>query len=291
VRCDAYPYIASSTTLDVLIPKSAREGGNGKLRERLRDPSERQRILREILSQMKSEGWNDFSFARVANCDFAPEYNGLTITDIAASLDNKTESALKRSISQSSRVTTTTVRYGGLSHLRVPELTAATTTSQAAAICYLASRGSVQMIFENMSEADVANILLFPECMLGSDSNIRNGEGRPHPRGYGSAPRLLSVYAKERGLFSWEEAIRRMTSLPAETFGLAKRGRLQLGYWADVVVFDPSEIRDQSTYDRPFRAPDGIVYVLVNGQVALDHGQPGSFSAGQVIKRDSEILR
>ena len=141
------------------------------------------------------------------------------------------------------------------------------------------------MVFENMSGDDVGNIMSFSECMLGSDSNIRNGEGRPHPRGYGSAPRLLSLFSRERGLFTLEEAIRRMTSLPAETFGIVNRGRLEPGYWADAVIFDPAQIKDLATYENPFRTPDGILYVMVNGEVAFEHGEPGSLSAGQVIRR------
>ncbi len=286
VRCDAYPYTASSTTLDVLIPMEAREGGNGKLRERLRDPAEHQRILSGILDQMKSEGWRDFSFARVAYCDFAPEFNGLTITEVASSLSETKKLATNVSTSDGSLGSPTRVKHNVQSKQGGLDVDGPSAASQAEAICYLASRGSVQMVFENMSEDDVSNILMFSECMLGSDSNIRNGEGRPHPRGYGSAPRLLSLFSKERGLFSLEEAIRRMTSLPAETFGIVNRGRLQPGYWADAVIFDPSQIKDQATYESPFRTPDGIVYVVVNGQVALDRGQPGSLNAGQVIKRD-----
>jgi N-acyl-D-amino-acid deacylase len=284
VRCDAYPYTASSTTLDVLIPREAREGGSGRLKERLRDPVQHQRILTGIINQMKSEGWSDFSFARVAYCDFAPELNGLTMTEVASSLGASKKIAVKISTSSKSLAPLTPVNHIVQSdRVNFGEPTPA---NQAEAICYLASRGSVQMVFENMSEDDVSNILMFPECMLGSDSNIRNGQGRPHPRGYGSAPRLLSLFSRDRGLFTLEEAVRRMTSLPAETFGIVNRGRLLPDYWADVVMFDPAQIKDQATYDSPFRAPAGIVYVILNGQVALDHGEPGLRYAGQVIKRD-----
>jgi N-acyl-D-amino-acid deacylase len=143
------------------------------------------------------------------------------------------------------------------------------------------------MIYENMSEDDVVNILQLPYCMLGSDSGIRLGtEGKPHPRGYGSAPRLLSLYARDRNLFSLEEAIRKMTSLPAETFRIQNRGKLAPGYWADVVVFDPDKVKDRATYESPLQAPDGIMYVLVNGKVSLDHGQAIAVNSGQVIKRE-----
>jgi N-acyl-D-amino-acid deacylase len=120
--------------------------------------------------------------------------------------------------------------------------------------------------------------------MLGSDSGIRNGEGRPHPRGFGSAPRLISLFAIKRGILSLEEAIRKMTSLPAETFGIDNRGKLLAGYWADLVIFDATSIKDEATYESPFRAPEGIEYVLVNGNVALDHGQAASINSGQIIR-------
>jgi N-acyl-D-amino-acid deacylase len=287
VTCDAYPYTASSTTLDVLIPKAAREGGGAKLRERLLDPVSRKRIVSETVRQMKSEGWKDFSFARVAYCDFAPEYNGMTISDIASLLEKTKHgqgkgAAPDLSLLKSAKSMDTDQRAKQARRSAGPS----SVESQAEAICYLASRGSVQMIYENMSEDDVANILMFPDCMLGSDSNIRNGEGRPHPRGYGSAPRLLSLLARERGLFSLEEAVRRMTSLPADTFGIANRGKLAPGCWADVVIFDPAGIKDQATYESPFRAPDGIAYVLVNGKISLDHGSSESLTAGHAIKRD-----
>ena len=342
VRCDAYPYTASSTSLEILIPKRAREGGSGKLRERLRDPVEKKRIVEEILSQMRSEGWQDFAFARVAFCQSAPEYNGLTIPEIAGLLSKSAENnASKRAMHDSAgqyqvklvndkkakpppkrkeRTATdkTTKKMPVKADARkqnekerpakqksgngkdvakekarvdtgtfTAQDSALSLESQAEAICYIASKGGAQMIYENMSEDDVENILRLPYCMLGSDSGIRLAtEGKPHPRGYGSATRFLSLYARDRNLFSLEEAIRKMTSLPAETFGLTNRGKLAPGCWADVVVFDPATVKDMATYERPLQAPDGIVYVLVNGKVSLDHGQTIAVSSGQVIKRE-----
>jgi len=273
VKCDAYPYTASSTTLDVLIPKSAREGGVPRLRERLQNPDERQRIIAAILEQMRSEGWDNFSFARVAYCDFAPEYNGLTIPEITDRLKNSNAATARPTSAPDGQSLSAN---GG----QVPDA-----QSQAETICRLAARGAVQMIYEAMSEDDVDSILQFSDCMLGSDSNIRNGEGRPHPRGYGSAPRWFSLFVEQRKVMRMEEAVRRMTLLPAETFGLTLRGKLAPGYWADIVIFDPATIKDEATYENPFRAPDGIEVVLVNGKVALERGQTVATDAGQVIKR------
>jgi N-acyl-D-amino-acid deacylase len=321
VKCDIYPYTASSTTLDLLIPKAAREGGAVKLRERLRDADGRRRVIAGVLNLMKDEGWQDFAFARVANCDFAPEYNGRTIPEVTALLRSRKgltavseepeQDAGLLKVKQSrpeekkaagksdDRVRQNRQVIGKPSEKKAdarqresaPEqkstsIKYTTAESQAETVCYLASRGSVQMIYENMSEDDVAGFLQFPNCMLGSDSGIRNGEGRPHPRGYGSAPRLISLFVLKRGILTLEEAVRRMTSLPAETFGIPERGKLLSGYWADLVIFDPATIKDEATYDDPFRGPEGIAYVIVNGHLALDGGQVASTNSGQVIKRE-----
>ncbi len=434
VTCDAYPYTASSTTLDLLIPKPAREGGSGRLRERLRNPAEHQKVVAGILEQMRSEGWQDFSFARVASCQFAPQFNGLTIPEITAQLGRvtvkdipantgkksssaagdaevvqsadeqdggdlpppkskpkQTENNNKSSVNNQNKEQPvpqgTPPDDGGkkspdaaakpsqtppkkeaerpaTSNLTRPQLrlyrqntehkneartvddkkshatltneikaddnksaeppvknqktgdkdksnansapsrpvaaplsqppvsgapVSGSNTDQAETICYLAARGGAQMIFENMSQSDVTDIIRFPSCMLGSDSGVRvAGEGRPHPRGYGSAPRFLGLFARDEQLFNWEEAIRRITSLPAETFHIAERGKLLPGYWADVVVFNPATIKDQATYDQPFQLPVGVSYVLVNGQVAIDHGKYSSEKAGKVIKRQPD---
>jgi N-acyl-D-amino-acid deacylase len=258
------------------------------MRERLRSPGERRRIAAEMCEQIKSEGYKDFSFARVACCQFAPEYEGLTIPEITSLIKKPNQygvgyqpekdqppsfikaahSPLRSSKSDSSRESQESLM------------------SQAETICHMTAKGGAQMIYENMSEEDVATILRFPECMLGSDSGIRlSREGHPHPRGYGSAPRLISRFALELNIFSLEEAIRKMTSLPAETFGISDRGKLLPGYWADVVIFAPSSLKDRATYQEPLREPDGVLYVLVNGKVALSNGQTSADKSGQVIRR------
>jgi N-acyl-D-aspartate/D-glutamate deacylase len=418
VRYDVYPYTASSTSSDVLIPKNAREGGGAKLRDRLAGRDTRAQIIEGTLKQMREEGWEDFSFARVAYCGFAPEFNGRSIPEIAALLRQKkispsaappptveikheitddpagdekkvetkveekkeetkeassdasqkeekpeqadkqkvpslmqtesepprkeetngesrkeasdkaaaekTESGDEKKISKSdiekkspgskkpdshkSEATTakqnagsktkktTTAKQGAGKNESIKAsdgkdegaFDPVSARGQAEAICYLAARGGAQMIYENMNEKDVATLLRFPDCMLGSDSGIRTGEGRPHPRGYGSAPRLIRLFAIEQAVFSLEEAVRRMTLLPAETFGLKDRGRIAPGFWADIVIFDPSAIRDRATYEDPFQSPDGIIFVLVNGRVARERGQRLAINAGRVIRREFE---
>lgn len=134
-----------------------------------------------------------------------------------------------------------------------------------------------------MDEADVRRVLGHPTCMIGSDG-LPTG-GKPHPRLYGTFARVLGTYARDEGLLSVEEAVRRMTSLPAKKFRLAERGEIREGYWADLVVFDPATVADIATYEEPHQYPAGIPHVLVNGELVIENGVPVRSSAGQVLRR------
>ncbi|MCH7718689.1 MAG: amidohydrolase family protein, partial [Chloroflexi bacterium] len=137
-----------------------------------------------------------------------------------------------------------------------------------------------------MDEGDVSRVLQHPTCMIGSDG-IPSPTGKPHPRLYGTFPRVLGHYAREERLYSLEEAVRRMTSLPAATFRLTDRGELREGAWADVVIFDPERVAATATYEDPRQYPTGIPYVLVNGEFVVDGGEPIPAAAGQVLARGS----
>jgi N-acyl-D-amino-acid deacylase len=142
----------------------------------------------------------------------------------------------------------------------------------------------VGAVFHSMSEDNLRRFLQLPYVMIGTDSSARsfNGPtavGRPHPRGFGSFPRFLSKYAG-----SLEEAVRRITALPAETFGIMKRGYIREGYKADIVVFDPAELCDKATYNEPFKAPEGIHYVMVNGVSVLSGGRPTGQMPGRILR-------
>ena len=137
-----------------------------------------------------------------------------------------------------------------------------------------------------MDEGDVSRVLQHPTCMIGSDG-IPSPTGKPHPRLYGTFPRVLGHYAREERLYSLEEAVRRMTSLPAATFRLTDRGELREGAWADVVIFDPETVAATATYEDPRQYPTGIPYVLVNGEFVVDGGEPIPAGAGQVLARGS----
>jgi N-acyl-D-amino-acid deacylase len=134
-----------------------------------------------------------------------------------------------------------------------------------------------------IDEADVETNLAHADMMVGSDG-IPDLRGRPHPRLFGTFPRVLAHYVRERGVMSLAEAVRRMTSVAAATFGLRERGRLQRDYWADLVLFDPLTIRDTATYDDPKQEPEGIAAVVVNGQVAYRDGQHTGAGSGAMLR-------
>ena len=139
-----------------------------------------------------------------------------------------------------------------------------------------------------MDEADIETNLRHAKMMVGSDG-IPDLSGSPHPRLFGTFPRVLGRYVRERGVLALEEAGRRMTSLSCERFGLAERGRIREGYWADLVIFDPDRVVDTATYDEPKREPEGIRAVIVNGQVACDNGRHSGVGAGRMLRYRSTV--
>jgi N-acyl-D-amino-acid deacylase len=280
VSLDQYPYTASSTGIAILLPSWVSEGGLKQARQRLSDPAKRKQIQDEMLTQLREGGWKDYSFARVAY--FAPDHSlvGLNIAQIA---QRKAEARFSKSSAPLAPS-----KFGRSINSDKPDL-----EREADIVIDLFSRGGAQMVFFNMSDRDVETIMRDPEVMFGSDSGVReeNASVLPHPRGLGTFPRILGVYAREKNLFSTEEAVRRMTSLPAATFGLKDRGQIRPGFWADVVVFDRSRVIDTSTYDHPLSSPEGIYYVLVNGSLVLENARITKAMAGLPIRRSEPSNR
>jgi N-acyl-D-amino-acid deacylase len=134
-----------------------------------------------------------------------------------------------------------------------------------------------------IDEADVETNLRHADMMVGSDG-IPDLRGRPHPRLFGTFPRVLAHYVRERGVLTLPEAVRRMTALPAAIFGLSERGSIRPGYWADLVLFDAQAVRDTATYDEPQQLPAGIGYVVVNGRIAFEHGEGTGVAAGRMLR-------
>jgi N-acyl-D-amino-acid deacylase len=149
----------------------------------------------------------------------------------------------------------------------------------------LAEEPAAVAIFYLMDEADVQRVLAHPLCMIGSDG-IPSPTGKPHPRLYGTFPRVLGRYVRKERLFPLGEAVRKMTSLPARRFGLTGRGELREGFAADIVIFDPATIEDTATYEDPRQYPAGVEYVIVNGEVAAERGAQTEARAGRVLRRD-----
>lgn len=152
----------------------------------------------------------------------------------------------------------------------------------------LRERATVGMVSFSQNPENVAKVLAHPAIMIGSDSiGLSEGAGpkpgKPHPRMYGTFPRVLGEYARDRGLFSLETAVHKMTGMPARRLGLADRGILAPGAAADVVVFDPARVRDEATFADPHHYPAGIPYVIVNGAVVVDGGRFHHAGAGRLL--------
>jgi N-acyl-D-amino-acid deacylase len=253
VAGDVYPYNAGSTKMDNLMPAWAHEGGLGKLLERLADPAMRRRIVEDCLVDGErwgtvAQGGVGFDQIFVASCR-RRELEGLSLAQLAH---------------QSGRA-----------------------PAEALMDLLLEQQCTVSMVSFSQSIENVAKVLAHPALAVGSDSiPLFEGDGdkpgRPHPRSYGTFPRVLGEYARDRKLFSLETAVSKMTGMPAQRLGLRDRGRVQAGYVADLTVFDPATVKDESTYPDPHRYPTGIPFVIVNGALAVDAGRM-SARAGQVL--------
>jgi len=154
----------------------------------------------------------------------------------------------------------------------------------------LREKGDISILYFSQSEDNVMKIMQYPFSMFGSDAAARQhggppAEDLPHPRAYGTFPRILGHYVRDRGILTLEEAIRKMTSMPANRLGLSRRGLIREGWWADMVVFDPEKVRDTSTYTDPHQYPDGIEYVIVNGEIIVEQGSHTGSLPGHVVRR------
>jgi dihydroorotase/N-acyl-D-amino-acid deacylase len=146
-------------------------------------------------------------------------------------------------------------------------------------------KGGGSAIYHAISAEDVDRIMQHPKTMIASDGRlVAPGEGHPHPRSYGTFPRVLGHYVRERGLITLEEAIHKMTMMPAMRLGLLRRGRIKVGGYADLVLFDPATVADKATFEQPHQYPEGIPYVMVNGQWAVEKGEFLSTRSGRVLR-------
>jgi N-acyl-D-amino-acid deacylase len=234
---DQYLYTASSTGISTLIPSADREGGREKFAALLADAAAKARLVATMKEKIRARGHADYAYAVVANYRHDPTLNGLNLPAAAkksrgsASLDDQIELILD-----------------------------------------IEARGGAQGIFHGLSEADLQAFAQHPNTMFASDSGVRKfNEGVPHPRGYGNNARVLARYVRELKLLRLEDAVRRMTWLPAATFGLPDRGQIRVGAWADLVVFDPATVQDHATFSEPHHYATGYRLVLVNGVAVVEH--------------------
>ncbi|PKO17036.1 aminoacylase [candidate division BRC1 bacterium HGW-BRC1-1] len=252
VTIDQYVYTASSTGLNSILPDWVADVSREELYARLRDPATRKRVVDELVSERRDKaGRKDMSYAHVANFRADPSMNGKNLLEI-----------------------TRMMRPGDESW-----------DAQIETALDLITSGGASMVFHSIDEGDVQRILSYPYNMVASDSGIREfGAGVPHPRGYGNNARVLSRYVREKGLLRLEDAVRKMTSLPAQRFGFTNRGILRPGMAADVVVFDLAKVSDESTFEKPHAWSKGFDLVLVNGVAVLDNDTMTGRLPGKVLR-------
>ncbi len=249
VTIDQYPYTASSTNLAVRLPDWALEGGLDSLRVRMKDPAIRKKILDGMKASQKKDKQKDYSFAVVAWYGPDTTMNGKSITQINVDKGQK-----KNFI------------------------------NEANLILDMLAKANAQMIYHTMNEKDLVYFMKYPFNMPAADAGVSDGKGMPHPRGYGTNARVLSRYVREQKVIGLEEAIRRMTSLPAKKFNLKDRGLIMEGKYADILIIDESTVQDKSVYENPHQLTTGIEYVFVNGKLVIEKGQHTGTRSGVALR-------
>jgi N-acyl-D-amino-acid deacylase len=251
VTCDQYPYQAGSTILAAALPPHIQAQGPQVFAEKLKEPAVRQAIINEIEGGSDAQ-WENF-------------IKGAGFKNIIISVSPRHEEYIGKSLAQIAEMDAKTP-YDVFFDLLIEE------------------RLEVIMVIFMMDEADIVRIMQDPITMIGTDGIPGFGAGKVHPRMIGTFPRILGRYAREQGVIRLEEAVRKMTSLPAQTFGLYRKGILRPGLDADIVIFDPKTIIDKSSFDNPSQSPAGISWVIVNGEIAVEHGQVTGATSGQVLR-------
>ncbi len=247
---DQYAYTASSTGISQLVPESAKDGGTKKMIERLDDAEQKAKVVTEMKDSLHRRGSENYSYAVIAFYKHDKSLNGLNIVEAAqksgrsASLDDQIEMILE-----------------------------------------IERNGGASAVFHGMSESDLQAFMRHPNTMIASDSGMRQfNEGVPHPRGYGNNARILGRYVREEKVLRLEDAIRKMTSLPANTFQIKGRGELREGNWADIVVFDPATVIDHGTFNDPHHYSTGFKYVFVNGGLVVEDDKHTGAKPGMTLR-------
>ena len=251
VMIDQYPYTASSTSLDVLVPPWALEGGRTELGKRLQNPVLRDSITRGVVDYLLNDrGGGDVRRVQFANVAWDHTLDGKTLYDWA----------VRKGIAPTPEQTAPLVLEGVLN-------------------------GGASMVFHVIDEGDVRRIMAHPMTMIASDGRLsRPGEGVPHPRNYGTFPRVLGEYVRVQHVLTLEEAVHKMTGMSAKRLGLTDRGCIRAGCFADITIFDPATIADKGTFTEPHQYPVGIDWVIVNGTPVVAEGMFTDARPGRVLR-------
>ncbi len=249
VMCDQYPYEATSSTLLLLFPQWSQEGGVDALLERATDTRQRANIETSFTRSLHLRGGG----SRMTVSEYRPDpsLEGKTLTQIAG-------------------------QHGACEFDTALELLER-------------SSGHVSMVFHTLEKADIERIFVTSYVMVASDGSAVAPHGKlaadyyPHPRNYGCFPKVLGDFVRDRRLTRIEEAVKKMTSLPSEQFGLDQRGKIQPDWYADLTIFDPDSVADRATFEHPREFPAGIPYVIVNGQVVVEQGTHTGNRPGKVL--------
>jgi N-acyl-D-amino-acid deacylase len=255
VMADQYPYTATYTGISVLVPAWALAGGDAEFVKRLGSKTLRDSIVAGIIWNIDNDrGGGDISRVQLARVDWDETLEGKTLKDWAAREGKEPTSLVGAEL-----------------------------------VIEAMKRGGAQAIYHVLADEDVERIMKYPFTMVASDGRLAKlGEDQPHPRWYGTFPRVLGHYVREAKVLTLEEAVRKMTSMPADRLGLTDRGRLVEGAWADVVVFDAATVIDKSTYEQPHAYPEGIPYVFVNGVPVVDGGKFTDQRPGKMLRHTAK---
>jgi dihydroorotase/N-acyl-D-amino-acid deacylase len=256
---DQYPYTASSTSIQAaLMPAWALEGGRQAVLKRLQTASMRSELQKETARIILEErGGGDPQNVQIARCDWDHSLDGRRLGDVTKGrgLDPTIENAADTAL-------------------------------------WIVEKGGCQGIFHAISEEDLQRILRHPATMIGSDGEVPIfGVASPHPRSYGTFVRVLGRYVRELKVITLEDAVRKMSAFPAQRIGLADRGVLREGMKADITIFDPATVRDAATFERPHQYAEGVLCVVVNGQVAFENGRMTPARPGQILLGPSAAAR
>jgi N-acyl-D-amino-acid deacylase len=232
------------------MPSWVLAGGRAEGRKRLADASTRAKVFDGMKKELKERGFKDYSYAYVASYRANPEFNGKNIAEITQQVRGKKK-----------------------------------VDNQIDQILEMYDKGGASMVYRVMDETDVQNIMRQPFTMIASDSGVREfGAGVPHPRGYGNNARVLGRYVRDLKIITLEDAIRKMTSLPAQSFNLRDRGQIREGFAADIVIFDETKVTDRATFEQPHQYAEGFSTVIVNGKIVFDGTKMTGLMPGQALR-------